>query len=228
MLTDLRIRGCLAGKSAPAALRSVPIPYSLLASTASSGSGCQRNRRGRVDGSKPFSGSFAARWDAWDAFRGDLAQISPPGARLSVHIRSRCLQAQPSVLGVPDQQRISSRVYVGAQPLSAVRQRAKLRRPLAQFQDLPRAVLVAISNLSGDRYRDVEGDELVAELRRQGHQPDPIAVRNLMERLRDDGYVTFSAAFGIGPKALSLIRLADRGRHEVEGWPSPALFRQPT
>jgi hypothetical protein len=95
---------------------------------------------------------------------------------------------------------------------------------LAQFQDLPRAVLLAISNLSGDQYRDVEGDELVAELRRQGHEPDPIAVRNLMDRLSDDGYVTFSAAFGIGPKALSLIRLADRGRQEVEGWPKPGAI----
>ena len=158
--------------------------------------------------------------------QGDLAQISPPGARLSVHIRSRCLQAQPSVLGVPDQQRISSRVCRCSAALSRPTNE-RSSSSLGAVPRLARAVLVAISNLSGDRYRDVEGDELVAELRRQGHQPDLIAVRNLMERLRDDGYVTFSAAFGIGPKP-SLIRLADRGRQEVEGWPSPAPFRQPT
>ena len=94
---------------------------------------------------------------------------------------------------------------------------------MPQFEDA-RAVLVAISNLSGDQYRAVAGHELVPELRRQGHQPDPIAVRNLMGLLSDDGYVTFRAALGSGPEALSFIRLADRGRQEVEGWPKPGAI----
>ena len=90
-----------------------------------------------------------------------------------------------------------------------------------QFQDLPRAVLVAISRASGDQFRDVEGDELVAELERMGHTPEPIALYNLMFRLRDDGFVDFRSAMGMDPRGFNLIRLGERGRQEVDGWPTP-------
>jgi hypothetical protein len=84
-------------------------------------------------------------------------------------------------------------------------------------------VLVAISNLSGESYRDVEGTELLSELARMGHEPDPVALHNLMFRLRDDGgYVTFHASWSSDPAGLTLIRLGEAGRQEVEGWPKSA------
>ena len=92
--------------------------------------------------------------------------------------------------------------------------------PMPQFQGLPRAVLVAISSLSGDDCRDVNGSELKAELARNGYDPDPQGLYNLMFRLRDDGgYVDFHGA-GFGDiEACDLIRLGEAGRQEVEGWP---------
>lgn len=95
---------------------------------------------------------------------------------------------------------------------------------MPQFQDLARPVLVAISDLAGDQYREVEGPELMAELERRGHEVEPIALLNLMSRLKEDSYVTFYAAFGMDPKALNLIRLAERGRQEVENWPRPGAL----
>jgi hypothetical protein len=91
---------------------------------------------------------------------------------------------------------------------------------MPQFQGLPRAVLVAISTLSGDQYREVDGKELRAELARNGYDPDSVGLYNLMFRLRDDGgYVEFHGA-GFGDiEACDLIRLGEAGRQEVEGWP---------
>jgi hypothetical protein len=88
-----------------------------------------------------------------------------------------------------------------------------------QFQGLPRAVLVAISHVSGDTYREIEGSELVAELARMGHEPDGPALVNLMFQLKDAGYMDFAAVGGMDPANLDLIRLGERGRQEVEGWP---------
>jgi DNA-binding PadR family transcriptional regulator len=85
--------------------------------------------------------------------------------------------------------------------------------------EFPRAVLMAISNLSGDTYRDVDGTELMPELERIGHERSPDAVRNLLDRLKEDHYVDFYAAMGGSPDALSFIRLAEKGRQEVQGWP---------
>lgn len=95
---------------------------------------------------------------------------------------------------------------------------------MTQFQGLPRAVLVAISEVSGEAYHDVDGPGLVPVLKNLGHEPDATTLRNLMDRLRDDGYVTFQGSFGGGDEpgeGLFLIRLAERGRQEVEGWPRP-------
>lgn len=65
----------------------------------------------------------------------------------------------------------------------------------------------------------MEGAELAAELSRMGYEPDPMALYNLLFRLRDDGgYVSFYAAAG-GVEAISFIRLGEAGRQEVEGWP---------
>lgn len=95
---------------------------------------------------------------------------------------------------------------------------------MPEFQGLPRAVLMAISRASGETYRDIDGAELMAELGRMGHEPDPIGLHNLMFRLRDSGYVEFHAAFGNDPAGLALIRLGEAGRQEVEGWPrSPGV-----
>jgi hypothetical protein len=93
---------------------------------------------------------------------------------------------------------------------------------MPQFQGLPRAVLVAISSVSGETYREINGDELMAELARMGHKPEPEALSNLLFRLRDDGgYVWFEAVGGLDPRNLHLIRLGERGRQQVEGWPTP-------
>ena len=88
------------------------------------------------------------------------------------------------------------------------------------FQGLPRAVLQAISNVSGESYSDIDGSQLIDELGRLGFAPDDVALYNLMFRLRDDGgYLEFSA-HGYGePASMGLIRLAEPGRQEVEGWP---------
>jgi hypothetical protein len=80
-------------------------------------------------------------------------------------------------------------------------------------------VLVAISHVSGDTYREIEGSELVAELARMGYEPDGPALVNLMFQLKDAGYMDFAAVGGMDPANLDLIRLGERGRQEVEGWP---------
>lgn len=54
---------------------------------------------------------------------------------------------------------------------------------MAQFSGLPRAVLVAISNVSGETYREINGTELMAELARMGHEPKPEALSNLLNEL---------------------------------------------
>jgi hypothetical protein len=88
------------------------------------------------------------------------------------------------------------------------------------FQDLPRAILIAISTLSGDEHRDVDGEELLAELARMGHEPSNVALGNVMFALRDDGgYVSWSRG---GDGDFFLIRLRERGRQEVQGWPREA------
>lgn len=91
------------------------------------------------------------------------------------------------------------------------------------FSGLPRAVLQAISNLSGEEYRDVNGSELIVELRRMGHDPSPPAFRNVMFALRDNGgYVDwYRSGGGDGYSEFDLIRLAEAGRQEVESWPRP-------
>jgi hypothetical protein len=91
---------------------------------------------------------------------------------------------------------------------------------MPSFQGLPRAVLQAISNVSGESYRDVDGTELVAELARLGFEPDNITLYNLMFRLRDNGgYLEFYAGGGMELANMGLIRLSEPGRQEVEGWP---------
>jgi hypothetical protein len=88
------------------------------------------------------------------------------------------------------------------------------------FQGLPRAVLQAISNASGESYGDIDGPQLIAELARLGFEPDHIALYNLMFRLRDNGgYLEFYAGGGMELTNMGLIRLGEPGRQEVEGWP---------
>lgn len=93
---------------------------------------------------------------------------------------------------------------------------------MTDFQGLPRAVLVAISRASGDMYRDIDGEELVRELAQAGHEPESIALYNLMFQLRDAGFLAFSAGGGMDIENFGLIRLDTLGRQEVEGWPTSA------
>jgi hypothetical protein len=96
---------------------------------------------------------------------------------------------------------------------------------MAAFQGLPRAILVAISRASGESYRGVDGTELMAKLNEAGHEPSLVALHNVMDRLRDAGYIDFKAMWGGGDAdALQFIRLELPGRQEVEGWPSGATI----
>jgi hypothetical protein len=88
---------------------------------------------------------------------------------------------------------------------------------MPQFADLPRSILLAISTLSGEEYRDVEGEELKEELAGRGYTPDDAVLVRAMHALRDSAFV--DATFG-GGFSIHLIRLAPRGRQEVEGWPA--------
>lgn len=88
---------------------------------------------------------------------------------------------------------------------------------MPRWSDLALPVL-AISNVSGDSYGEIEAPELLSELRRIGHDPNPIALYNLMFQLRDDGYIMeFSTSHDFDKWAL--IRLDSRGRQQVQGWP---------
>lgn len=87
---------------------------------------------------------------------------------------------------------------------------------MPEFSGLPRAILLSVSALSGDVYRDVSGEELTAELSRRGFEPKPRPeLINLMHQLQDAGYLscTFTGS------GVEMIRLDHRGRQEVEGWP---------
>jgi hypothetical protein len=89
---------------------------------------------------------------------------------------------------------------------------------MPDFSDLARPILVAISQTSGENYSDIEEEVLTAELKRLGHEPNDITLRNIMNALKDAGYVEFYA----GATHLSHIRLDEAGRQEVEGWPKIA------
>jgi len=86
-----------------------------------------------------------------------------------------------------------------------------------RFGGLPRAILLSVSALSGDLYRDVGGDELMAEVSHRGFQPPMRALLDLMHQLQDAGYL--SCMFLGGRSGVEMIRLEHRGRQEVEGWP---------
>lgn len=91
------------------------------------------------------------------------------------------------------------------------------------FQGLPRAILNAVSELSGDAYRAVEGDELQARLAEKGYTPDVPTAVDVMFMLRDQGeYLTWNRrAGGTGAEVFYNIRLAREGLQEVQGWPKP-------
>jgi hypothetical protein len=92
---------------------------------------------------------------------------------------------------------------------------------MPSFQGLPRAILVAISNVSGESMGDIEGDELIAELAQMGYEPDPVALYNTLRALRDDGgFVSYHVAGGGPNSTYGLMRLELPGRQEVEGWPA--------
>ncbi len=88
---------------------------------------------------------------------------------------------------------------------------------VSRFSGLPRAILLSISMLSGDTYRDVDGAELNDELSRRGFSPDRATLYGAMQALEKAGYVEASFA---GAYSVDLIRLGHAGRQEVEGWPA--------
>lgn len=89
---------------------------------------------------------------------------------------------------------------------------------MSQWTEEYRPILVAISRASGDAFRDIDGKELLDELRRMGHDPDPLILKRKMDRLRGDGgFVSFYPTNAF--EKWGLIRLEQPGRQEVEGWP---------
>jgi hypothetical protein len=58
------------------------------------------------------------------------------------------------------------------------------------------------------------------ELKRAGHDVDSETFYNVMFRLRDGGFLEFSAGGGMDPRVFGLVRLQPRGREQVEGWPT--------
>ena len=91
----------------------------------------------------------------------------------------------------------------------------------SRFEGLPKAILLAISKLSGDDYRDVDGDELLAELREVGQEPaSDVAFLNVMRQLKNSAYIECSLTMG----GVDLIRLDERGLQLVEGWPTPGAL----
>ena len=89
---------------------------------------------------------------------------------------------------------------------------------MPNFSELPRAILTSISVLSGDGYREVGGDDLLAELKQRGLEPPVPALIRLMHQLKDAGYL--SCTFLGGTSGVEMIRLDHLGRQEVEGWPA--------
>ena len=87
---------------------------------------------------------------------------------------------------------------------------------MPQFSDLPRAILLSISHVSGETYRDIEDDELKAELVRRGLEPSASTLFGAMRALRGAGLVECEFVGG----GIAFIRLAPDGRKEVEGWPA--------
>ncbi|MFN8204502.1 MAG: hypothetical protein U0S48_18250 [Solirubrobacteraceae bacterium] len=88
------------------------------------------------------------------------------------------------------------------------------------FDGLPRAVTVAVSNLTRDNYGYVQDERaLTAELERMGWDvPEQEAMWNLLRRLQADEVrqCVLAGAYNYG-----LIELDSCGRQEVEGWPRP-------
>ena len=71
--------------------------------------------------------------------------------------------------------------------------------------------------MRGDTYRDIDGDELKAELSRRDFDPDTSTLVDAMHALQDAGYLSCNFLGGGG---IAHIRLEHAGRQEVEGWPT--------
>jgi hypothetical protein len=87
---------------------------------------------------------------------------------------------------------------------------------IAQFGDLPLAILRSISAVSGETYQEVDQGELEAELSRRGFEPTQPALRGAMHALHDGGYLDCYFTAG----GIKLIHLQQAGRQQVEGWPT--------
>lgn len=97
---------------------------------------------------------------------------------------------------------------------------ATLRAMVESF-DKPQAVMLAIAELSGESYGDVTGPELIEALERRGVTfSGRTGLYNLMHRLKSSRLVEWSGGGGMDVRAMGLIRLSDRGRQQIEGWPT--------
>lgn len=87
---------------------------------------------------------------------------------------------------------------------------ATLRTMVESF-DKPRAVMLAIAELSGESYRDVTGPELIEALESGGMGfSGRTDLYNLMHRLKSSRLVEWSGGAGMDVRAMGLIRLSDR------------------
>ena len=87
-----------------------------------------------------------------------------------------------------------------------------------QYGDLPLTILRSVSMLSGGEYHDVEDEPLRQELERRGFEASNAAFLIVMRQLRGAGYLQCEFLGGI--RGVSLVRLEEKGRIEVEGWPA--------
>lgn len=87
---------------------------------------------------------------------------------------------------------------------------------MPEFGDLPLAILRSVSAVSGENYYDVHEPELREELNRRGYEPGHAALNGVMRQLTGAGYLECTFTGG----EVALIRLREKGRQEVEGWPT--------
>jgi hypothetical protein len=111
----------------------------------------------------------------------------------------------------------------GATKLERSIRRGRHPRTMTSFA-LPRAVLTCVSELSGDAYSDIGGEDLLAAINGRGFELTMAQLIRAMRELRSAGYV--DCTFLGGMSGVELIKLEHRGRQEVEGW--PATPRHPT
>jgi len=83
------------------------------------------------------------------------------------------------------------------------------------LDNVERAFLAAVDRLTREKYNDTDGAAVADELAIAGHKPDDIVLYNLMQRLREEGYLEASPAGGMDFRGAALMRLTEFGRDEA-------------